>query len=1045
MCPAINELTEQALLETLQLTQEAQCLFSAHQPLMGALVGERFLLREKLGQGGFGSVYRATDQFTREDVAVKMLQVVDGRSLQQVQREIATLRSLHLDCVVGIFEDGSFEAPGAELPLHYIAMELVSGSPFPDLSPSVEPCITPWGDVKASFVCLMHALREIHKIGVVHRDLKPENIILRSSGGLVLIDFGLALNSCLNTSRGEGLCGTPEFLAPEQIGGKQVGPWSDLYAVGVMLYRVLSGRRLFPELEGLYPLLMAKASRVPTPLASLSPQAPAPLCAMVDRLLSHDIQERPTWREFMSVMLKRQLHSHGGVSSGQVLPWVGRDEPGRIALAWVRQGRSFDISAPRGGGRTRFLRTLGLRCAQAGLSVAYVRARTVSPVQSLATLLRGGEQDLVEIERAAHRYLARGGVLLVDDAEELDPQTASLLDKLQAVGCVVRTWRGPREGALWLSPLTQLEIKELFVASGRLTSPYHRIWVELWLRTAGHLHLVERQLQMWRREGVIRLAEEGQGFEVIPGTLGAMLQQALHVETLSRFHPRFQGLHEASLKLLVICAWCWPHASLELVQKAFVLVCGEASAAAFDQAWQTLEQRGLRLRVEEDTWLVWCAPVVHEVFSQEESRQIRRAYLQHTPPGTRGRLLHIQAVGSFRDLLEDTQAVLEKARFLEEPTELAFANLQYLLERGGQVQLPSEVYEPLLKNWFLLSYALQEALFLDQFLLGVERFSLQSVFVTQLKALASVAQRMRVATHRRSLQELEQVKAFEDIELEALRLSMYEYITRYQVETCQIDPIVALETLVPWDETNSVLSRLLNLRGRRAYERGRFQSAAEAYREALRVSRGDPVFALQVNHLRALLESFALQEVLSGAGRLEDLALQHYQTLAHARALYYQRAARYRLGVPQEADDALITAVVPLGLMQESLLHSVETVIAWRNQDMRRVRSLASYTRLLWERQNIASVASLYAALGWLCGVTCHGDDVEWIFTQAQKNPAPRLAAQTLGLMAMGGQAPPWDWRPVVDDARSALPEEHLTTRLEVLSFQEALEALEAL
>ena len=209
----------------------------------------------KLGEGGMGEVYRAHDASTGRDVALKILPdlaAADPERLARFQREAKALGGLNHPNIAAIF---GVEDRG---PVPAIIMELVEGE---DLSTRIERGPVPAAEALAIARQIADALSAAHDAGIVHRDLKPHNIKLRDDGVVKVLDFGLAktqdsaissgttTNSPTLTARATALgmiIGTAAYMSPEQAKGKPVDKRADIWAFGVVLYEMLTGRRAFP-------------------------------------------------------------------------------------------------------------------------------------------------------------------------------------------------------------------------------------------------------------------------------------------------------------------------------------------------------------------------------------------------------------------------------------------------------------------------------------------------------------------------------------------------------------------------------------------------------------------------------------------------------------------------------------------------------------------------------------------------------------------------------------------------------------------------------
>lgn len=236
---------------------------------------------QPVGSGGFSTVYLAERESDGQKVAVKLL---DGR-LQQSQnflprfiREQQVIADLDSPSVVKIYGQGFTDDYG------YIVMEYLEGE---DLAHHIRLGLRPRQALAILFQAAL-ALREIHSRGIIHRDIKPTNIMFRRDGTLVLVDFGfskLVLDDPGLTRQGQVL-GTPQYMSPEQARGLPVDQRTDLYSLGVVFYEMLTGRKLFPGVQG-----PPGASRQAAPLPIL-PQALASFQMLLDRLVGKKPEQR---------------------------------------------------------------------------------------------------------------------------------------------------------------------------------------------------------------------------------------------------------------------------------------------------------------------------------------------------------------------------------------------------------------------------------------------------------------------------------------------------------------------------------------------------------------------------------------------------------------------------------------------------------------------------------------------------------------------------------------------------------------------------------
>ena len=252
------------------------------------IVANRYRLREQIGRGGMGVVWRARDERLGRDVALKVLHpwVADDPELRErFEREAAALARLEHPNVVRLYD--VLENDGQTV----LVMELVDGVSLDTL---IAGRPLDWDETRRYGAPVAAALAHAHTRGVVHRDLTPANVLVeRGTGRVVVTDFGLArlARSSRSAPVSGVLAGTPEYWAPEQAAGRATGPATDLYALGCILFRMLSGRMPFEGEDRLATGLRRAYEAAPS-LAGLAPGAPPAAVTLVDRLLDRDPERR---------------------------------------------------------------------------------------------------------------------------------------------------------------------------------------------------------------------------------------------------------------------------------------------------------------------------------------------------------------------------------------------------------------------------------------------------------------------------------------------------------------------------------------------------------------------------------------------------------------------------------------------------------------------------------------------------------------------------------------------------------------------------------
>jgi serine/threonine-protein kinase len=250
----------------------------------GALLSNRYRLDERVGGGGMGEVWRATDEVLGRTVAVKVMRpelLEEPSFAERFLAEARTMATIKHRGVVAV-HDYYGDSSGAYLVMEYVEGEALSRRLY--RFGELDPVRTMTLVAQAA-----DALQAAHDKGVVHRDIKPGNLLVAADDTLVLTDFGIARSAASTPLTATGaVIGTPSYLAPEQVLGKPATPQSDVYALGVVAYECLTGRRPF---DGENPFDVAmKRLREPPP--TMTGDIPPAVAAVVERALAADVAQR---------------------------------------------------------------------------------------------------------------------------------------------------------------------------------------------------------------------------------------------------------------------------------------------------------------------------------------------------------------------------------------------------------------------------------------------------------------------------------------------------------------------------------------------------------------------------------------------------------------------------------------------------------------------------------------------------------------------------------------------------------------------------------
>jgi serine/threonine protein kinase len=256
----------------------------------------KFALIERLGKGSSGTVYKALDTFSGQEVALKVLNAslfqgegLNAKSRQQFMNEASLAGRLHHPHIAAILEASIDEKSG------YIAVEYVPGG---DLSRAVVPdgLLKVEDVLEIAFKCC-GALDYAHRQGIIHRDLKPANLMIVEGTQIKIVDFGAALLTNTQHTQIQDV-GTPSYMSPEQVrGGGQLSFQSDMFSLGVVLYALFTGQRPFTG-ETVTQLLVNIVQKDPPLLTEWRPELDRELDRIVMRMLRKDPAKRyPSWAD----------------------------------------------------------------------------------------------------------------------------------------------------------------------------------------------------------------------------------------------------------------------------------------------------------------------------------------------------------------------------------------------------------------------------------------------------------------------------------------------------------------------------------------------------------------------------------------------------------------------------------------------------------------------------------------------------------------------------------------------------------------------------
>jgi serine/threonine-protein kinase len=275
----------------------------------------RYQLVEEIGRGGMASVYRAHDPLFKRDVAIKVMTqdlLKDPNLKARFEREAQTIAALEHPAIVPVYDFG--EEGGRP----YLVMRLMTGM---TLSEKLKQGPLSIVDTSAILTRIGSALDRAHKQGIVHRDLKPSNIMFDDYGDAFLADFGIArLTESAVTLTGDSVLGTPAYMSPEQIhGDKSIDGRSDIYALGVICFEMLTGERPFVDKTPTKVMMKHILDPVPN-IRDVNPELPNEVNSVIVHSMAKDPNERYNTSQELTDTLQTLARAGFGVTAGAAAP-----------------------------------------------------------------------------------------------------------------------------------------------------------------------------------------------------------------------------------------------------------------------------------------------------------------------------------------------------------------------------------------------------------------------------------------------------------------------------------------------------------------------------------------------------------------------------------------------------------------------------------------------------------------------------------------------------------------------------------------------------
>ena len=1035
------------------------------EPTAARVIARRYELIDLLGRGGYGEVWRARDLVSREEVAIKLLDRERIAHPVRVRREIAALRRLRVPGVVRLLDEGMEGA------WTFIVMELVPGKAFPGGN------VAGTADVLQRTTRLLEVLARVHAQGVVHRDLKPANVLVDDRGRVTLLDFGIALGvGEARISSGFDILGTPAYLAPEQVSGEPLGPRTDLYAVGVMLFEALTGELPFESEVATQAIFFERVFGRPRTLESLRPELPAWLGELVAQLLGRHSHQRP--RGANEVLAR--LRAGGEVAVEAELPWLGRAAELAAVEAALGAGRSVVLRGKHGCGGTRFLRVLGERLRASGRRVHQPkRERGIfGPLRPFLEVDQpnGATLDVVRAQYVAAltRLLAGGDVLLVDDLEAVDGATAGVFQRCAERGGIVALGRGRASlaGAVEVSlgPLHADDLGALFQGPERIFHLVSDGSALLLARTDGMPAAVAAEIDSWCVAGFaswdgaqvtldrdalerILLSGAARGLRGLGAPRGRTTMAPAEPGAREGLPASLEGVLDAVLlasspldptvlsSVLDLPGWEVEAALEDLTERGLVLRLGEGSVATtLAASWETPGGSRAHRRAGLHRRLALLLPLGDE----------RR--LDHFL-GAHGDVLPADMVAAFVDELLPVVTALagsgrtERARVFLEDGVATMRRSCELSDDPGAWRVVTPHLLRTLEAWVPLALTGLVPRPMDRVLHELARLQGEGAWGPELHTVARrLDELIRAAitmlhAPSRALVLADAIEPFADPAIELARHSVRVRSAR-QVDSATM--AATIDSAAAWcDERGGVRAQaaLLMWRSTQRYDGGRYVEAAECAEQAAALSPDVLArIAATAEAGAAWLEAFRLEDAMRLGAATREAAAAARQPYFEAFGTSVERQSAYRMGRALPPDRAFIDLVEMLAVPSLVGITAMnEAALAFRCGDRDLCRAISGRARAVWRSAERRHVGNMAAVVEIHAGAPVDPPEVEALLRWAIEGVVPGFGLQALALLRAWW---PDGWAPSAAEVERLcrqVPEQHWATWIDVLSVVESL------